>query len=195
MQRFLTPFLVAFAMIGIASESAAAQLKIATLAPDGSFWMTEVKKGADEIEKATEGRVKLRVYPGGTMGNDLAVLRKMRIGQLQGGMMTGQSLATVTSDLQLYALPLAFKSYDEVDAVRRKMDDKLVKSLEEKGYISFGIIEGGFAYIMSKEPAKGLADFKGQKAWSPEGDIIADSIYDAAGLSPVPSFGFSWSPW
>lgn len=186
MNRLLIPFIVAAAMLGFAANSLAAQLKIATLAPDGSFWMTEVKKGAEEIEKATEGRVKLRVYPGGTMGNDQAVLRKMRIGQLQGGMMTGQSLATVTSDLQLYALPLAFRSYDEVDVVRKKMDAKLVKSLEEKGYISFGMIEGGFAYIMSKKPAKGLADFKGQKAWSPEGDIIADSIYAAAGLSPVP---------
>jgi TRAP-type C4-dicarboxylate transport system substrate-binding protein len=164
----------------------AAQLKIATVAPDGSFWMTEVKKGAQEIEKATEGRVKLRVYPGGTMGNDQAVLRKMRIGQLQGGMMTGQSLASITSDLQLYGLPFLFGSYDEVDAVRAKMDAGLIEALDSKGYVSFGLIEGGFAYIMSQKPARTLADFKGQKAWSPEGDVIADAIYAAAGLSPVP---------
>jgi len=172
---------------GVAFGSAeAAQLKIATVAPDGSFWMTEVKKGAEEIEKATEGRVKIRIYPGGTMGNDQAVLRKMRIGQLHGGMMTGQSLAEVTSDLQLYGLPFLFKSYDEVDAVRRHMDATLIQSLESKGYISFGLMEGGFAYIMSQKPAKSLATFKGQKAWLPEGDVIAGAIYDAAGLSPVP---------
>lgn len=164
----------------------AAQLKIATVAPDGSFWMTEVKKGAQEIEKAAEGRVKLRVYPGGTMGNDQAVLRKMRIGQLHGGMMTGLSLASITSDLQLYGLPFLFGSYDEVDAVRAKMDAALIEALDAKGYISFGLIEGGFAYIMSQKPARTLPDFKGQKAWSPEGDVIADAIYDAAGLSPVP---------
>ncbi len=164
----------------------AVQLKIATVAPDGSFWMTEVKKGAEEIQKATEGRVKLRLYPGGTMGNDQAVLRKMRIGQLQGGMMTGQSLASISSDLQLYGLPFLFRSYDEVDAVRAKMDAGLIEALSSKGYVSFGLIEGGFAYIMSQKPARTLADFKGQKAWSPEGDVIADAIYDAAGLSPVP---------
>jgi TRAP-type C4-dicarboxylate transport system substrate-binding protein len=164
----------------------AVQLKIATVAPDGSFWMTEVKKGAEEIQKATEGRVKLRLYPGGTMGNDQAVLRKMRIGQLQGGMMTGQSLASISSDLQLYGLPFLFESYDEVDAVRAKMDARLIEALDSKGYVSFGLIEGGFAYILSQKPAKTLGDFKGQKAWSPEGDVIADAIYDAAGLSPVP---------
>jgi TRAP-type C4-dicarboxylate transport system substrate-binding protein len=164
----------------------AAQLKIATLAPDGSFWMTEMRQGAKDIEEATDGRVKIRVYPGGTMGNDQAVLRKMRIGQLHGGMMTGQSLAEVTSDLQLYGLPFLFKSYDEVDAVREQMDATLIQKLETKGYISFGLLEGGFAYIMSNKPATNLAEFKGQKAWLPEGDIIAGAIYDAAGLSPVP---------
>ncbi len=180
--------LVALILIGGTAFDAAAatQLKIATVAPDGSFWMTEVKRGAEEIAVATEGRVKVRVYPGGTMGNDQAVLRKMRIGQLQGGMMTGLSLASITSDLQLYGLPFLFRSYDEVDAGRAKMDAGLIEALDRKGYISFGLIEGGFAYIMSQKPARTLADFKGQKAWAPEGDVIADAIYDAAGLSPVP---------
>lgn len=169
-----------------AFSAGAAQLKIATMAPDGSFWMTEVKRGADEIEHRTEGRVKLRIYPGGTMGDDQAVLRKMRIGQLHGGMVTGQSLASITSDLQLYGLPLFFRSYAEVDAVRAAMDDTMIKSLQNEGYRSFGLIEGGFAYILSNEPARSLDDFKGQKAWAPEGDDVADTIYEAAGLSPVP---------
>ncbi len=184
---FARLFLAALVLVCAAIGSAdAAQLKIATVAPDGSFWMTEVKKGAEEIEKVTEGRVRLRVYPGGTMGNDQAVLRKMRIGQLHGGMITGLSLASITSDLQLYGLPFLFGSYDEVDAVRAKMDAPLIEALDAKGYISFGLIEGGFAYIMSQKPAATLSDFKGQKAWSPEGDVIADAIYSAAGLSPVP---------
>ena len=68
----LATFLIACVLAGAAD---ATQLKIATLAPDGSFWMTEVKKGAEEITQATEGRIKIRVYPGGTMGNDQAVLR------------------------------------------------------------------------------------------------------------------------
>lgn len=180
---FLATVLIACAGVVPAD---ATQLKIATLAPEGSFWMTEMRQGAKDIEEATGGRVKLRIYPGGTMGADQTVLRKMRIGQLHGGMMTGQSLATVTSDLQLYGLPFLFKSYDEVDAVRERMDATLIQKLDAKGYISFGLLEGGFAYIMSKKPATDLADFKGQKAWSPEGDIIAGAIYDAAGLSPVP---------
>jgi TRAP-type C4-dicarboxylate transport system substrate-binding protein len=163
-----------------------AQLKIATIAPDGSFWMNEVKKGAAEIEEKTEGRVKVRIYPGGTMGNDQAVLRKMRIGQLQGGMIVASSLATVTPGIQVYGLPLVFRSYDEVDHVRAKVDAGLVDALAAKGYVSFGIIEGGFAYIMSNKPTTGIASLKGRKAWIPEGDSVAEAILQSAGLSAVP---------
>ncbi|MCD4750390.1 MAG: TRAP transporter substrate-binding protein DctP [Thermoanaerobaculales bacterium] len=164
----------------------ATQLKIATLAPDGSFWMNEVRRGADEIAEKTSGRIKMRLYPGGTMGNDQAILRKMRIGQLQGGMVMGMALTSITPDLQVYGLPLVFRSYAEVDFVRERMDSSLISSLEDKGYISFGLIEGGFAYIMSNKPTRAFADLKGQKAWIPEGDIVGEAILDAAGFSSVP---------
>jgi TRAP-type C4-dicarboxylate transport system substrate-binding protein len=134
---------------GLAS---AAELKIATIAPDGSFWMTEVRKGADEIATRTSSRVTFRLYPGGTMGNDQAVLRKMRIGQLHGGAILAGSLAAIDPDVQIYSLPLVFRSYDEVDYVRQRMDQQVVGRLAAQGYVSFGMIEGGFAYLMSQNP-------------------------------------------
>jgi len=175
--------LAATALPGLAET---AQLKIATLAPDGSFWMNEVKKGADEVAEKTDGRVNIRFYPGGTMGNDQAVLRKMSIGQLQGGMIVASSLADVTPGIQVYGLPLVFRSYDEVDFVRAKVDARLIGDLAANGYISFGIIEGGFAYIMSNKPTTGIASLNGRKAWIPEGDTVAEAILQAAGLSAVP---------
>ena len=111
----LAGILVSFFLTG---WTQAATIKIATLAPDGSFWMKEVRRGADEIAERTGGRVQIRLYPGGTMGNDQAVLRKMRIGQLQGGMVVGMTLAGISPELQVYGLPLMFRSYEEVDHVR-----------------------------------------------------------------------------
>jgi len=179
-------FVIAGLLCGLSSiPVSGAQLKIATVAPDGSFWMKEMHKAADEIEGITGGRVKLRLYPGGTMGNDQAVLRKMRIGQLQGGMVTGQTLAEITKDLQAYGLPFLFRSYEEVDAVRKEIDPRLLEALQSRGYISFGLIEGGFVYILSNNPARSIEEFKGKKAWAPEGDKIAEAIYKAGGISPV----------
>ena len=167
--------LTAIALVGLTGVSHAqtTHLKIATMAPDGSFWVQELGKAADEIERRTAGRVSLRFYPGGTMGSDSAVMRKMRIGQLQGGIFLAGGLATVEPDFEVYNLPLLFRSYDEVDAVRRHMDAVLVGQLAEAGYVAFGITETGFTYLMSAAPTRNFADLKGRKAWIPQGDSIS----------------------
>ncbi len=164
----------------------AKSFKIATVAPDGTHWMEELKTAAKDIEKQTQGRVSFRFYPGGVMGNDKSVLRKMRIGQLQGGAITGGGLAEVYPDAQVYDLPLAFRSYDEVDYVRQRMDKKIINGLHDNGYISFGLGEGGFAYLMSAKPLNKINDLKQYKVWSPEGDEFSRAAFVAIGISPIP---------
>jgi TRAP-type C4-dicarboxylate transport system substrate-binding protein len=186
MRRFhLLVFLVS-CVVGTSAAVEAVQLKIATVAPDGSFWMTEARKAADEVAERTYGRVTFRFYPGGTMGDDTAVKRKMRIGQLHGGFFVAGSFADVVPDLHVYTLPLLFASYDEVDAVRAEMDTRLLAELDAEGFHSFGFIEGGFAYIYSTKKTASFSELEGQKAWLPENDPIGKVLIEEAKLSPVP---------
>jgi len=89
-----------------------------------------MRAGADEIRDRTEGRVVMKFYPGGVMGNDRQVLRKIRIGQLHGGAFAGGGLAARYAAINLYSIPLLFRSLDEVDYVRERMDSKLQAGLE-----------------------------------------------------------------
>ncbi len=161
-------------------------LKIATISPDGTTWMKEMRKGAALIKERTEGRVKLRFYPGGVMGSDKNVLRKIRIGQLHGGAMTGGGLEQIYFDSQIYSLPFAFRSYAEVDYVRSRMDDTIIQGLRKRGYEAFGLAEGGFAYLMSNTPIRRNDDLRGHKIWVPEGDTMSQLVFKAAGISPIP---------
>src|SRR5210317_243638 len=79
---------VTLALLAIVSVANAQTIKLATLAPEGSGWMTAMRAGAAEIKERTEGRVIFKFYGGGVQGNDNQVLRKMRIGQLHGGAFT-----------------------------------------------------------------------------------------------------------
>jgi TRAP-type C4-dicarboxylate transport system substrate-binding protein len=162
------------------------RLKVATMAPDGTLWMKEMQKAADEIKERTEGRVSFRFYPGGTMGTDTAVLRKIRIGQLHGGVILAGSLADIDPDFEIYSLPLLFRSYGEVDYVRKKMDQVLIDGLAEKGYVAFGLTETGFTYLLSAKPTRTFDDLKGRKTWMMQDDPVSLAIVEAAGLSPVP---------
>ena len=169
----------------VSTYSHAATFKIATVAPDGTSWMNEMRAGAEAIQKRTEGRVVIRFYPGGIMGNDKSVLRKIRINQLQGGAITGGGLAEILPEAQMYNLPFLFRDFEEADYVRGKMDPVLLDDLKKAGYIGFGISEGGFAYLMSNAPVAGVADLKDHKVWVPEGDIISRTAFEATGISPI----------
>src|SRR5690606_37774829 len=119
------------------------------------------------------------------MGNDAQVLRKIRIGQLQGGAFTAGGLAERYSALNLYGTPLLLRSLDEVDYVRQRMDEELRQGLEAAGFVSFGFIEGGFAHLMANDPIRSVDDMRRRKVWVPEGDQISFVAMESLGLSPV----------
>jgi TRAP-type C4-dicarboxylate transport system substrate-binding protein len=176
---------VGAACVGIGGLAGAAEIKIATVAPDGSRWMQQMRAGADEVASRTGGRVTMKFYPGGVMGNDAQVLRKVRVGQLQGGAFTAGGLAERYGALNLYGIPLLFRSLEEIDAVRKELDGELAAGLEEAGFVTFGFIEGGFAKLLSNEPIRSIEDMRRRKVWVPEGDPISFMALEAVGLSPV----------
>jgi TRAP-type C4-dicarboxylate transport system substrate-binding protein len=179
--RFLS-----MALFLLAATAQAKTLKIATLVPDGSSWLVEMREAGEEIAGKTGGRVKLKFYPGGVMGNEKTVLRKMRAGQLHGGAFTSGALARIHPDAELYSLPLLFRSYDEVAHVRQHMDGAIRQGLAEKGFEVLAIGDNGFAYLMSQKPLREVGDLAGAKVWIPEGDLMSQLAFEVAGVSPIP---------
>lgn len=180
-QRLLTSV---FALLA-ASAAQAEVLKIATTAPDGTAWMREMRAGAEAVKTRTEGRVELKYYPGGVMGDSNTVQRKIKIGQLQGGAFTGGEISNVNGDVQLYSLPFLFRSQAEVDAVRAKLDDRVKAGFEKGGFVALGLSGGGFAYIMSTRAIKTRDDLTASKVWVPQGDHIAEVAFKNAGVTPI----------
>lgn len=169
----------------VITDVQAIQLKIATLAPAGTSWMKEMKKGADVIKEKTSGRVKFKFYPGGVMGNDASVHRKIRINQLQGGAFSSSGLSHIDPTIQLFSLPMVFDSYAEVDYVRSKMDALVKQHMQQNGFILLGITEGGFARIFSAKAVNDLAEIRATKVWMPEGDSLVKETFDALGIQPT----------
>lgn len=160
--------------------------KIATISPEGSVWMEKMREGAALVKEKTDGRVAFKFYPGGVMGNDKAVLRKIRVGQLHGGALTSGSIARFFPDSQVYTLPLKFRSLAEVDHVRETLDPVIMEGLEEGGFVTFGLAEGGFAYIMSTEPVRSVDDLQRQKVWVPDNDSAALEAVRSFEITPIP---------
>ncbi len=183
---YRTVAVLALSLAATGLDAAPVELKIATVAPDGSSWVEALRRAATEVEQGTEGRVRLRLYPGGAMGGDQTMLRKIRIGQLHGAAVTSGALASISHDLEAYGLPLLFRSEAEVEAIRARFDPRLTASIEAGGFVCFGFSGNGFAFLMSTRPVRSFEDLKGRKAWLPEGDEVGRTTLEAVGLVPVP---------
>jgi len=173
-------------IVMLTGQAQAIQIKIATLSPEGSVWMEKMREGAEELARKTDNRVEMKFYPGGVMGDDKAVLRKIRIDQLQGGAFVSGSLAQFYSDNQIYSLPLFFRSFKEIDYVRGYLDKQLIDGFEKGGFIIFGIAEGGFAYVMSTVPIHTVEDMRQQKVWIPDNDSMILEAIKAFDITPIP---------
>ena len=160
-------------------------IKIATIAPESSSWMKDMRAGAEAIEEATGGRVKFKFYGGGVQGNDKQVQRKMRTGQLHGGAFSSGGLNRFQKDADIFALPMLFNTIEEARYVRDQLEPVVRERLEEAGYVNFGLAAAGFAYMMATRPAYTLDDLKGRKVWIPEGDPVGFAALRALGVAPV----------
>ncbi len=178
--------LMAALLTGFATEARAATLKIATLSPEGSNWMKLLRAHAKKVEERTGGEVKLKLYPGGVMGDDKAVVRKMRVGQLHGAVITSGGLVQNYPDIGLYNLPMLFRDEAEVDHVRQVMDNELMAGLRENKFVGFGFAEVGFAYPMMQRPGSSVSDIRGRKVWTPDNDPASLRAFQAFDISPIP---------
>ena len=179
-------FLLVFLCLAAWTAPMQAQtIKIATIAPESSSWMKDMKAGAKAIEQATDGRVKFKFYGGGVQGNDKQVQRKMRTGQLHGGAFSSGGLNRFHKDADIFALPMMFRTVDEARYVRNELEPEVRQRLEDGGYVNFGLAAAGFAYMMTNQPARSLNDLNGRKVWLPEGDPIGFAAMKALGVAPV----------
>jgi TRAP-type transport system periplasmic protein len=161
-------------------------IKMATLAPQGSEWHQVLQEMGASWEKASRGQVAFRLYPGGVAGDDADVVRKMRLGTLNAGLLSGTGLCEIERNVLAIQIPLAYGNYDELDCVMEQMGPQLEKQLEAKGFILLGWSDAGWAHFFTKEPVRTPADMKKLKMFVWAGDDRYVELWKKAGFNPVP---------
>jgi TRAP-type C4-dicarboxylate transport system substrate-binding protein len=161
-------------------------VKMATLVPDGSSWFQILKETADKWKTLSGGRVVVRIYPGGVAGDDADVVRKMRLGTLNAGVLTEVGIGEIDKAVYALGVPMMYSSYDEVDYVLDKVRPGLEAKLEAKGFVSLNWLDGGWTHFFTQKPVAVPDDLKTLKLMTTAGDPQGEEIYKAAGFHPVP---------
>jgi len=161
-------------------------IKMATLAPEGTEWHGLLVDLGQEWNKATNGEVKLRIYPSGVVGDERDMVRKMRIGQIHGAAITTEGMTEVNQYFTAFNYPLLFQDYDDVDFVRKQLKDELYNESEKNGFKLLTMVDVGWVYWFSTDPVFTPSDLKKTKIWTWAGDYKSVQLYEENGFQPVP---------
>ena len=161
-------------------------IKMATLAPEGTEWHGLLVDLGQQWQKETNGEVRLRIYPGGVVGDETDMVRKMRIGQIHGAAMSTEGMSEINPYFTSFYMPLLYQSYDEVDFVREKLKHELVTETEKNGFKLLTMVDVGWVYWFSTEPVLTPSDLKDLKIFIWAGDYKSTQLYETHGYQPVP---------
>ena len=177
------------ALLLISSRAAAAKtttIKIATLAPEGSSYIQILNDLNAELKQKTNNEVRLRFYPGGVLGDEKDMRRKMHVGQIHGAVLSSAGLSGIFSEMDVFQIPFLFENFDEVDYILGKMDAFFKDGFADNGYILLGWSEAGFIRLLSTKSIATLDDLRKSKVWTWEEAPMARAIFDEAGISAIP---------
>lgn len=174
-------------LLAFCTLAADKQLRIGTLAPKNSLYHRQLMD-IGETWRATQGSgAKYLVYPDGSQGGEADMVRRMRIGQLQGALLSVVGLREIEPTIAaLQAMPLMFKSWEEVDYVREKMRPSMEKKFLDKGFVVLGWGDAGWVRFFSKESAFRPDDYKKMKFFAWGNELEQQEIMKALGYTPVP---------
>ena len=184
--RTLT-FALAFLLTSQGVFAADKPFRIGTLAPKNSLYHRQLLEVGEAWRTAQGGNAKYVVFPDGSQGGEAELARRMRIGQLQGALLSVVGLNEIEPSISaLQSMPLLFKSWEEVDYVREKMRPAMEKKFLDKGFIVLAWGDAGWVRFFSKEPVFRPDDFKKMKFFSFAGESEQQEIMKSLGYTPVP---------
>lgn len=186
LRRSVLFLFAAFALLApSAAHAQATVIKLATLVPEGSVWDKAMREMGAQWTTSTQGRVTLRIYPGGVAGDEPDVVRKMRLGQLQASAVTTAGLASIDPAFHIFNIPMFFNSYPELYATLDALEPVLRKRLEDKGFVLLSWGHGGWVYFFTKTPVADAASLKKTKMFVWAGDEQMAQQWKTLGFNPV----------
>ena len=189
MKRIFIKTLIASVALAAAGVSMAQDktIKFATQNPKGHPIVLGMEKFKEVVESKSGGKIKVNLFPGGTLGSDQANVSAMQGGTLEMVSMNSGILNSQVKEFAIFDFPFMFPNEAVADAVvDGAFGHKMHAKLQDKGLVGLGYYELGFRQITnSKRPITKVEDLEGLKLRVIPNPINVDWV-KALGANPTP---------
>lgn len=183
--------LLAFQLLAPVRVGAQTKIRLATLLPQGSSQYQALEQMGQEWRMASSGNVTLTIYAGGTMGSEEEMVRRMRVGQIQAATISVGGLSEIDPAVgALQKIPMVYRSLDELEYVRSKMEPELERRLGQKGFVVLFWGDAGWVHIFSRQQALRPDDFRKTKLFVGASDQDEVKVVKGLRFNAVP---LEWS--
>ena len=155
--------------------------------PEDTVTQIYAEKFAEEVERLSDGSMKISVYPNSVLGGDRELLESCKDGDIPFVVQNTAPQVTFMKDTAVFDMPALFETIDEV---REHVDNAEFMELMQQvyrdgGYHLLGMADQGFRVMSTNKPVNSFADFKGQKIRTMENSYHL-AFWKALGANPTP---------
>lgn len=162
-------------------------LKLGHVLPGSEIHAQAAEKFAEEVEKATDGKLKIEVFADGTLGKDKDLLEGLKVGTADIWLGGAGVLSGASDTAKIFTVPFMFNDQEHFEAVYdgeigQEISDSI---LEESQYKVLSYWTRGARWLTTKNEVKTPADLKGLKIRVPDSPVFVKS-FEQLGASPTP---------
>ena len=160
-------------------------LKIASIAPESTPWGQGLNQMAAEWSKITNGRVRLQIFHGGVAGNEVDIVRKMRLGQVHGAASSPLGLNTLVPLFWGLLIPGIIQTGDELDYLLEELEEDFSQTFRDEGYEIMTWSNSGWLKFFTRDAVRKPGDLRGQKIATTGYDEGFNTILRNLGMQTV----------
>ncbi|MCL2895600.1 DctP family TRAP transporter solute-binding subunit [Brenneria tiliae] len=173
----------------------AIELKLGHVLPTSHNWNIAASGFADDVQKQTDGRVSIKLFPNGQLGNEKNLVEGLQIGSLQAGIIGCGSLQPIDAKFGIVELPYSWPNRQAAYAAYDGELGNKLETLAEKYHLKIlSWWENGYRHVTNnRAPIASPDDLAGLKIRVTPDKMRLDS-FTALGASPAPlAFGELYS--
>lgn len=168
------------------SEEDVIKLKFGIVNADTSNYYHGCLAIADEVRKATDGKIDITVYPSGQLGNERDLYEGAQLGSIDMFYAANAVMSSFIPEMSVLDQPFLFENAEEA---HRVIDGKLGEMIAEKAAVQgihvVGWIESGFRNVFSNRPITDISDFNGLKIRTMENSMHME-LFNSLGAMATP---------